>query len=493
MLRILITFMLVWTAAAPRATAAPTPSEEQHYVVLLGEERAGWMVESQTTHDGKITTSASMQFEIGRGRSTVRIEVMTQFVETEDHTPILMRSSQSIASVPIETVHEFQGDTVLITTTQQGRVSTREVPMPTEPWLTPAQAGALLRESLSAGGPIPDMTVLDPTFGLTPITTSRSQPEQTTIEVFGRTVPAYRTEVTLSAVPGPPSEEFLGLDGSLVRSTTTLGGLSITMLAAERELALAKIDPPEIMRSTFIKPNRPIPNPRQTRSASYVLSVPSGTLGQIPTSPRHSVTAIDDRTARVVVDLDSTPDRSEQPDASHLASSAMLDASDTAITGLVERARPDAEADPAVRAEAMRRFVHGFVNHKSLDVGFASASEVARSRVGDCTEHAVLLAALLRADGIPSRVTSGLVYAQDFAGAENIFGSHRWTLAWIATDGHEPGWVDLDATLPEGIAFDATHIALNQSSMRDGESINSMLALAPLIGRLQVKIESIGE
>ncbi len=491
MLRTILALILVCTALTARAIAAP--ADEQHYVVLLGDERAGWMVESQVTHDGKITTNAMMRFEIGRGRSTVRIEVETQFVESEDHTPILMRSKQSIASVPIETVHEFQGDSVLITTTQQGRVSTREVPMPTEPWLTPAEAGALLQESLEAGGPIPDMTTLDPTFGLTPITTSRSIPEETTIEVFGRTVPAYRTEVTVSAVPGPPSEEYIGLDGRLVRSTTTLGGLSITMLAAERELALAEIDPPEIMRSTFIKPNRPIMNPRNTRRASYVLSVPDDTLGPLPSSARHLVTVIDDRTARLVVDLDAAPDRAEKPGDDHLAASMMLNASDTVIAGLVKRARPNADTEASIRAEAMRRFVRGFVTQKSLDVGFATASEVARSRIGDCTEHAVLLAAMLRADDIPSRVVSGLVYAQDFAGAEDIFGYHMWTQAWIAADGLEPGWVDLDPTLPAEHPFDATHIALNVSTMRDGESINSMLALAPLIGRLQVKIESIDE
>ena len=42
----------------------------------------------------------------------------------------------------------------------------------------------------------------------------------------------------------------------------------------------------------------------------------------------------------------------------------------------------------------------------------ATAAEVARSREGDCTEHAVLLAALARARGIPARVAMGLVYVR---------------------------------------------------------------------------------
>ena len=38
---------------------------------------------------------------------------------------------------------------------------------------------------------------------------------------------------------------------------------------------------------------------------------------------------------------------------------------------------------------------------KDLSVGFATAADVARTAQGDCTEHAVLLAALLRASDIP--------------------------------------------------------------------------------------------
>ena len=41
----------------------------------------------------------------------------------------------------------------------------------------------------------------------------------------------------------------------------------------------------------------------------------------------------------------------------------------------------------------------------------------ARTRSGDCSEHAVLLTALLRARGIPARVSHGLVYLEQRARA----------------------------------------------------------------------------
>ena len=67
--------------------------------------------------------------------------------------------------------------------------------------------------------------------------------------------------------------------------------------------------------------------------------------------------------------------------------------------------------------------------------------EVARSLEGDCTEHAVLLAALCRARKIPARVAFGLVYYPPQKG----FAYHMWNEVWIADR-----WIPLDATLGHG-------------------------------------------
>ena len=46
-------------------------------------------------------------------------------------------------------------------------------------------------------------------------------------------------------------------------------------------------------------------------------------------------------------------------------------------------------------------------NHESL----ATADHVAKTLEGDCTEYAMLTAAMCRAEGVPSRTAMGLVYA----------------------------------------------------------------------------------
>ena len=154
----------------------------------------------------------------------------------------------------------------------------------------------------------------------------------------------------------------------------------------------------------------------------------------------------------------------------------------------MKRATSQAGDDKGARAETMRKFVEKYVKAKDLDVGFASASEVARTRHGDCTEHGVLLAAMLRADGIPARVVSGLVYVET-GEAGGIFGYHMWAQALLEKAG-KPTWVDLDGTLPGPRPFDATHVALGMSALAEGEEAQSLASILPLMGRLSIKVES---
>lgn len=107
-------------------------------------------------------------------------------------------------------------------------------------------------------------------------------------------------------------------------------------------------------------------------------------------------------------------------------------------------------------------------------VGHYTALDALKRRSGDCTETAVLLAALGRAAGIPTRVANGLVYTSDrFEGVANAFIPHSWTLAFV--DGH---WRSFDPALPAG--FDSTHVALNVGD-GDARSVAGSGQLASLL------------
>lgn len=105
--------------------------------------------------------------------------------------------------------------------------------------------------------------------------------------------------------------------------------------------------------------------------------------------------------------------------------------------------------------------------------GHYSALDTLARRSGDCTEAAVLLAALGRAAGIPTRVASGVSYSREsYHGVSNAFIPHSWTLAYV--DGQ---WRSFDLSLRE---FDSAHIAL---TIGDGDprSIAAAGQLASLL------------
>lgn len=105
--------------------------------------------------------------------------------------------------------------------------------------------------------------------------------------------------------------------------------------------------------------------------------------------------------------------------------------------------------------------------------GHYSALDTLDRRRGDCTEAAVLLAALGRAAGIPTRVASGVSYSrQSYHGVSNAFIPHSWVVAYV--DGR---WQSFDLALRE---FDSAHIAL---TIGDGDprSIAAAGQLASLL------------
>lgn len=88
---------------------------------------------------------------------------------------------------------------------------------------------------------------------------------------------------------------------------------------------------------------------------------------------------------------------------------------------------------------------------------------------GDCNEHAVLLAALGRAAGIPTRIETGLTYL------DGRFMYHAWNAFFI---GH---WVTGDAVFNQ-VPADVTHVGVMTSENGTGA------ALAGMIGNIQITI-----
>lgn len=110
--------------------------------------------------------------------------------------------------------------------------------------------------------------------------------------------------------------------------------------------------------------------------------------------------------------------------------------------------------------------------------GLVPASEVASLGESDSTGQAILLAALLRTQKIPSQVVFGLKYAE---GQRNRMVYHAWTLAYV-----NDKWLHLDAT--SGGLAPPDRIALAASNLSGRKEHEVFVPFLNAIGRMEIAV-----
>jgi len=507
----------VWVIQAGLIVSAittPLPANElvtrfdRWYVVQMQGQRAGWsrivVVEDPAT--GRFQTKTVMDFTIRRGAVPIHMMMESRFVETADGRAIEAKSVQKLGAMEMTKAMRFGAQGIEVVSSQGGREHRNTSPLPTgsgAKWLTPGAAQRYMQGQIADGGQEFEFWTIEPDLGVEPVQVRVTVRGQEDVKVFGKVVPAVVLDATVSVLPGVVTREYVDEAGRSVKSTVSImPGMTIELIQADKELATTKVQPAEILVSTLIKPDKAIAQPRGLRSAVYELSMSAKGSGhrfesiKLPQSGFQWVRQGDPgggpNRVHVKVDLAKPVEPSEdQPDEAHLAASVMLDHRDQKLQALLNQALggagKGAQPSSGDTAVTLHRFVHQYINERDLSVGFATASEVARTRQGDCTEHAVLLAALLRGAGVPSRVVSGLIYVDQFLGRRSVFGYHMWTQAWIKpVNGGGGRWIDFDATLDK--PFDAAHIALGTSRLSDDAMVNDMVAMLPMLGGLEVRV-----
>jgi len=494
---------LLCAATLAQASDDTVTTFDRWYVLRMSGEHAGYAHTTERRKAGKIVTQTDMKMSIKRGDQAITVEHEMWFVETEDGKPI--ESSSTLRPGALAIVHrlKFTDDGIEQTTGQGPAARTTTLP-PTDPsYLPPAAAQRQIEEQIKNGAEMISARLLDVSMGVTPLDMTMKIVGRENVEVLGKVVPAVVWEATISNMPGITVREYVDEQGRAVKSSIQLmPGMEMEMIEADEQLAKAKVDPPEVMAQTLIRPDKPIENARSSRRAIYRVSSAEkdGAALHLPRAGYQRVVYDNKTTAAVVLDLNSPVNVIDDiPGEANLESSSMIDHESAAVRKLMDRALPDSdiEMSDVQKATRLRAFVYNYIDEKDLSVGLASAGEVAQTAQGDCTEHAVLLAALLRANDIPSRTVSGLLYVDKFLGQQGVFGYHMWTQAWLTSGdasmntsiggGAGGRWVDLDAVL-DGVDFDAAHILLSVSTMRDGQMVNDMIEMLPTFGGLEVQV-----
>ena len=515
------------SVATCRIVAAENISDpiDHWYAVRLMNKPVGWAHMWLVDHGAVKTSHATMHIELRRVKAITAIEFVSRFDETDDGQPIQSVVTLNMGLKNTTTTMRYMPTTVEIVVEQLGQQQRRVVDRPKQHWLPPAAAVRYVKEQIAAGLDEISFWSVDSMAGVEPFETRMKLRERDHIELLGKVVPAMVWDTTISLMPGMVSKLYTDERGHDLKTTIdVLPGISFELVSADRQVAQAQTDPPEMLLSMLVEPDRPISDPRGKRSLVYEVQfgvqpgapatspetaedeatarVGPKTDGvaaaprryELPTTGTQRVRWVDRRTAVVAVSLDDpVAPGDDRVDEIHLRASSMLNHEDPQVRRLAQKALADGPkvSSDAEKAERLRHFVRDYVRTKDLSVGFASASEVARTAQGDCSEHAVLLAAMLRAEGVPSRVVSGVIYtAGPWMGRKDVFVYHMWTQAWLASDDSDGArnhrWIDLDAT--RRVPYDATHIALSHSTLDDSEFLNELVRLAPMIGNLSIKV-----
>ena len=463
------------------ATAAT--EDVDYFAVVLDGAKVGYAMHSRSEEGARVVTTETVNMTISRLGIPVTIATKETSIETTDGRPLGFEVEQDLGIIGMKTAGTVSRDGVVTVKTGQQESKMQ--------WVNGAVMAEglrllVLKKGLKEGAGY-TVKLFSPGL-MAAVDANVLVGAKQNIDLFGRVVPLTKVETTLS-VPGMseiPSVSFVNEEFRALKSAMSVAGMKVELVGCEKEFALGDIDTLEIVNKMFLASPEPIKNARSAKAIAYLLR-PEKEAGDfvIPEGDNQRVQKTDDGSLMVVVEPVAAPRRAGFPYRG--ADKTILDATkptrflqsdNKEIIKLANQAVGNTK-DAAEAARRIEAFVADYVDDISFSVGYASAAEVAASRQGDCSEFAVLTAALCRAAGIPAKVVMGVAYVDDFAGLQG-FGGHAWVEAYIGDK-----WVGLDAAFKKSGrgGFDAGHIAL---ATGDGEP-GSFFNLAATLGRFKIE------
>lgn len=242
------------------------------------------------------------------------------------------------------------------------------------------------------------------------------------------------------------------------------GPMGMEMRPEPKEVAL-RIDgnttiSSDLASASAIRPNRPISNPFERPSLSILIK--NFDASRMPTGGHQTVKRAGDAWALTIQPI-RDPDRkttiaaAAKQQAKWTKPDVRVPSDSTTFRNLATKLIGNEKAVvPAV--ERVRLYVLGLVRVNAGIGVMRDADEILETKEGVCRDHAILMAAILRAGGIPTKLVSGMVYA------DGAFYYHAWVEVW---DGHR--WYGVDSTRPWPY-LTATHIKTAEGSVGDALS-----------------------
>ncbi len=472
--------------------------EEEYLAVFMEGKKVGYAIESREVVGTKVTTTEKVSMTISRANVPVSMDMTETSIETIDGKPLSFEAIQTLSAMTMKVVGTVNSKGMVeLTTTSMGTEHKSTLEWPSGAVMAEGLRLLTLKNGLKEGTQYSAL-VFSP--GMLQAVDARIKiGQKQSIDLLGRivTLTEVTTTLNMSGASQIVTTNFVDDDLQAQKSIVPVAGFQIEMVACPKEFAIGENDVLDVVNKMFLASPQPLDNIGAASSATYYLSPTKDANLIIPSNDNQKAQRLENGGVVVTVKPVVAPAGARFPYKGK--DDAILEATKPTrfvqsdrkeIIELAHRAVGDTK-DAAEAARKIEAFVAGFVEGKNLSVGYASAAEVAASRQGDCSEFAVLTAAMCRAVGIPAQVVVGIAYVKDFDrltigkqdGFENgAFGGHAWVQAYI--DGK---WVGLDAAFKSAVlgGYGPGHIALSVGNGNPEDFLN----LVSTIG--QFKIEKV--
>jgi hypothetical protein len=435
-----------------------------------------------------VQTESDNHLKLERYGQPVEQQVKLSTLETHDGQVLEFRTEVSFGPTPVVFSGHAEDDTMIVQTSTQGKIQQSTIA-----WASDVRGFRGAEQSLAAKPLVPgekrSLRMLVPLVNQVAEVELAAADYETT-RLLDQDARLLRIETSARLPDGNVMAETLWSDERGAVLKRRIAGIDQESYRTTE--AIAKADAPasqpklDVGIATTVPIDPPLTQAHQSQEIRYRVELSTGDpMTTFATGTTQSLKSLSPHVAELTVRSmrpgqapAATGAATPQPvGPEYLQANSVLQIDDARIKAMAAEARGD-KSNPVKVAIALERYVHDTLSSSDLTQAFATAAEVAESRSGDCTEHAVLLAALARACGIPSRVAIGLVYVERSAG----FGYHMWTEVYL--DGQ---WYPLDATIGQG-GIGPAHIKLVDSSLEGASAYSAFLPVAKVVGQLKISV-----
>ena len=483
--------MNTWIRSAPAAlavaaalVASAAPAEDLGdiwFEASLAGAAMGYMHETVVRDaDGGTTTVVESDFTLRRGEDLVSIKGVDEWVESADGQPLSYRQTRKMAVETLELEVTVGPDRLRLRKSGGRDAIFSTVPHDGDV-LFPRAIEALHVSQGFVAGLEYSFRTFDPDFEeIATYVVRVVGPER--LDILGETRDVTKLVLTSDLYEGMEFIEWRGGDGQLWREEAP--GIETARERTTSDVALREREAADILAVSTITTNVEMRPTREVDGALYEVWVEGSDISEfLIEDARQRIEGTTDRgvllrVSRVVPEPGTTikfPVRST-PLQDYLDGNPLMQIWYPRLLGTAAKSVWGSEQDSWKGATQIERWVFDHIEDKGLGVAFASAREVLESMSGDCSEHAVLMAAMTRAVAIPTKMVSGVVHTH------GEFAYHMWVEVWTGET-----WHALDPTVGAG-SVDATHIKLAESAIPGGRVAELSLGIMRVFNRLGIRV-----